>query len=74
MDWAHQVRSLLDGRYREAGRIRMVLDNLNTHSIASLCEAFEPAEARRLAKRLELHHTPKHGSWLSPPYGGPRWN
>jgi hypothetical protein len=65
LDWAHQIRGLLDGRYREAERIRMVLDNLNTHSIASLYEAFGPAEARRLAKRLELHHTPKHGSWLN---------
>jgi hypothetical protein len=61
LDWANQIRRLLDGRYREAERIRIVLDNLNIHSLASLYEAFEPAEARRLTERLELHHTPKHG-------------
>jgi len=65
LDWAHQVRRLLDCDYPEAERVRLVLDNLNTHSIASLYEAFEPTEARRLARRLELHHTPKHGSWLN---------
>jgi hypothetical protein len=65
VDWAHQIRDLLDVHYRDAEQIRLVLDNLNTHTIASLYEAFEPAEARRLARRLELHHTPKHGSWLN---------
>ena len=64
-DWAHQVRRLLDEQYPQAERIRLVLDNLNTHNTASLYEAFEPHEARRLARRLELHHTPKHGSWLN---------
>lgn len=65
VDWAHQIRDLVDVHYRDAEQIRLVLDNLNTHTIASLYEAFEPAEARRLARRLQLHHTPKHGSWLN---------
>ena len=64
-DWAKAVRDLLDGRYAEASRVVLVLDNLNTHSIGSLYEAFPPAEARRLAQRLEIHYTPKHGSWLN---------
>ena len=64
-DWAHFVRDLLEGRYREAERVVLVMDQLNTHSPASLYEAFPPAEARRLAERLEVHHTPKHGSWLN---------
>ena len=55
----------LSERYPEAERIRVVLDNLNTHSRASFYEAFPPAEARCLARRLEFHHTPKHGSWLN---------
>jgi DDE superfamily endonuclease len=65
VDWAHQVQHLLDDQYPEAEKVRLVCDNLNTHKVASLYEAFEPAEARRLARRLELHHTPKHGSWLN---------
>ena len=65
VDWAHQIRDLVDVHYRDAEQIRLVLDNLNTHTIGSLYEAFEPAEARRLARRLQLHHTPKHGSWLN---------
>jgi hypothetical protein len=65
LDWAHQVRRLLDRDYPDAERVRLVLDNLNTHNAASLYEAFEPAEARRLARRLEFHHTPRHGSWLN---------
>jgi DDE superfamily endonuclease len=64
-DWACFIRSLLDGRYRAAERVVLVMDQLNTHGIASLYEAFPPAEARRLAERLEIHHTPKHGSWLN---------
>jgi hypothetical protein len=64
-DWAHFVRDLLDGRYREAERVVLVMDQLNTHSLASLYEAFPPEEAKRLAERVELHHTPKHGSWLN---------
>lgn len=65
VDWAHQVRDLVDVHYPNAERIRLVMDNLNTHRRASLYEAFEPAEARRLAQRLEIHYTPKHGSWLN---------
>ena len=66
VDWAHFVRDLVDAsRYREAERIVLVMDQLNTHSPASLYEAFAPAEAKRVAERLEIHHTPKHGSWLN---------
>lgn len=64
-DWARAIRELLDGRYADARVVVLVMDNLNTHSIGSLYEAFPPAEARRLAQRLEIHHTPKHGSWLN---------
>ena len=63
-DWAAFIKWLLDERYPDAEVVVLVCDNLNTHNIASLYEAFEPAEALRLAKRLEIHHTPKHGSWL----------
>ena len=65
VDFAHQMRWLVDERYPEAEVIRVVLDNLNTHKAASLYEAFAPAEARRIAKKLEFHYTPKHGSWLN---------
>jgi hypothetical protein len=64
-DWAHFIRDLLDGRYKAAEKVVLVMDQLNTHGAASLYEAFDPAEARRLAERLEVHHTPKHGSWLN---------
>jgi hypothetical protein len=64
-DWARAIRDLLDGRYADAKVVVLVMDNLNTHSIGSLYEAFPPAEAQRLARRLEIHHTPKHGSWLN---------
>src|SRR6188508_1459774 len=64
-DWARFVRDLVDGRYREADKLVLVMDQINTHSPASLYEAFAPAEAKRLADRLEIHHTPKHGSWLN---------
>ena len=64
-DWAEQIKQMLDERYPDARKVRLVMDNLNTHSIASLYEAFPPKEARRLAERLEIHHTPKHGSWLN---------
>jgi transposase len=64
-DWAAQIKQMLDERYPDATKVRLVMDNLNTHSIASLYEAFEPKEARRLAERLEIHYTPKHGSWLN---------
>ena len=59
------VRQLVDGDYADKDRIVLVMDNLNTHHAASLYEAFEPAEARRIAERLEIHYTPKHGSWLT---------
>lgn len=64
-DWASQIKQMLDERYPEAIKVRLVMDNLNTHNTASLYEAFEPKEARRLAERLEIHYTPKHGSWLN---------
>jgi hypothetical protein len=65
VDWAHQIKELVDERYPEAERIVLVMDNLNPHTPASLYEAFEPKEARRLAEKLEIHHTPKPGSWLN---------
>jgi hypothetical protein len=65
LDFAHQMQWLVDVRYPEAEGIRVILDNLNTHKPASLYEAFPPAEARRLLKKLEFHYTPKHGSWLN---------
>lgn len=66
VDWAHQVKKLVDNpRYAAAERITLVCDNLNTHHLGSLYQAFEPAEALRIAKKLELVHTPKHGSWLN---------
>lgn len=64
-DWAVQIKQMLDERYPDAVKVRLVMDNLNTHGIASLYETFEPAEARRLAERLDIHYTPKHGSWLN---------
>jgi len=65
VDWAHQIKELVDERYPEAECIVLVMDNLNTHTPASLYEAFEPKEAKRLAEKLEIHYTPKHGSWLN---------
>ena len=65
LDWAGQVKAMLTVDYPEAEKVVLVMDNLNTHNIASLYEAFEPAEAFELAQRLEIHHTPKHGSWLN---------
>ncbi len=64
-DFAEVTRELCDQLYPGAEKIVLVMDQLNTHNIASLYEAFEPAEARRLAEKLEIHHTPKHGSWLN---------
>jgi len=64
-DWAAFIKGMLDERYPQAVKVRLVMDNLNTHTTASLYEAFEPEEARRLARRLEIHYTPKHGSWLN---------
>jgi hypothetical protein len=65
IDWAEEIKELLEVHYPDALKVRLVMDNLNTHSISSLYEAFEPETARRLAKRLDIHHTPKHGSWLN---------
>ncbi|WNV92070.1 IS630 family transposase [Umezawaea sp. Da 62-37] len=65
VDWAHQVERLLTVDYPEAEKVVLVMDNLNTHTIASLYQAFDPAKAFGLAQRLEIHHTPKHGSWLN---------
>ena len=65
VDFAHQMRWLGDEAYPLAEKIRVVLDNLNTHKPTSLYEAFESKEARRIRKRLEFHYTPKHGSWLN---------
>jgi hypothetical protein len=64
-DWAWHIKQMLDERYPDVIKVRLVMDNLNTHNIASLYETFEPEEARRLAERLEIHYTPKHGSWLN---------
>jgi len=64
-DFAHQMQWLVDARYPKAEVIRVVLDNLNTHKVASLYETFPPAEAHRLRQKLEFHYTPKHGSWLN---------
>ena len=65
IDWAAEVDQLLNVDYPHAQRVVLVMDNLNTHTLGSLYEAFEPAKARALASRLEIHHTPKHGSWLN---------
>lgn len=64
IDWANQIRWLLNDQYSEAKKVILVMDNLNTHSISSLYETFAPEEAFALAQRLEIHNTPKHGSWL----------
>lgn len=65
VDFAHAMRRLADEHYPEAEKVRVVLDNLNTHTPASLYKAFDPEEARRVLRRLEFHHTPKHASWLN---------
>jgi len=64
-DWAHFIQELVDQHYPHVEKIRLVMDNLNTHTKASLYEAFDPPEAKRIADKLEIHHTPKHGSWLN---------
>ena len=64
-DWAQYMKALVDVHFPNADVITVVLDNLNTHTIASLYATFEPAEARRIARKLDLHYTPKHGSWLN---------
>ena len=65
LDWAEEIRRLLDEDYPRARKVKLVCDNLNTHAIASLYEAFPAAEAHRLARRLEIHYTPRSGSWLN---------
>jgi hypothetical protein len=65
VDWALQIKELLDNHYPNVRKVVLVMDNLNTHTGASLYEAFQPDEARRLLDRLEMHYTPKHGSWLN---------
>ncbi len=64
VDWAEEMKYLCDVMYPDARKIVVVMDNLNTHAIGSLYKRFSPQEARRLARRLEIHYTPKHGSWL----------
>lgn len=64
IDWARQIKWLLDDQYPDAEKVVLVMDNLNTHNISSLYEAFRLEEALLMAKRLEIHYTPKHGSWL----------
>jgi len=65
VDWATEIKHLLDSDYAQSDKIILVCDQLNTHKLASLYIAFEPSTARRLVERLEIHHTPKHGSWLN---------
>jgi transposase len=65
VDWAVYIKELVDNQYKEAEKIIFVMDNLNTHHKSSLYEAFDPAEAKRIADRFEIHYTPKHGSWLN---------
>ena len=65
IDWAIYIKELVDNHYAEAEQIIFVMDNLNTHHKASLYQAFEPAEAKRIADRFQIHYTPKHGSWLN---------
>lgn len=65
IDFAHVIRELVDEQYPTVEKVVLVMDNLNTHRLGSLYEAFAPAEARRLIERLEVHYTPKHGSWLN---------
>jgi hypothetical protein len=65
IDWANCMRDLVDIHFPSAEKIVLVMDNLNTHQLASLYEAFAPKEARRIAEKLEIHHSPKHGSWLN---------
>lgn len=64
IDWAEEIKYLVDVRYPDCDRIILVMDNLNTHALSSLYKAFPAPEARRIAKKLEIHYTPKHGSWL----------
>lgn len=65
VDWAELIKDLVEEHYPDKRTIVLVMDNLNTHKLSSLYQAFEPAQARRIAERLEIHYTPKHGSWLN---------
>jgi hypothetical protein len=65
VDFAHQMRAMVDEHFPEAERVRVVLDNLSTHTPWALYEAFKPDEARRIVRKLDFHYTPKHGSWLN---------
>ena len=65
LDWAEQIKRLLDEDYPKARKVHLVCDNLNIHDVASLYEAFPAPEAHRLARRMQIHYTPKHGSWLN---------
>ena len=64
-DWAQFIREVVDIQYPQAEKVVLVLDNLNTHTLSALYEVFAPEEARRIIERLEIHYTPKHGSWLN---------
>ena len=64
IDWAHFIKEMLNERYPDAEKVVLVMDNLNTHNAGSLYQAFPPEEAKHLVNRLEIHYTPKHGSWL----------
>lgn len=64
-DWAHFIKELIDEDYPDAEKVVLVMDNLNTHAGSSLYETFEPIEAKRILDKLEIHYTPKHGSWLN---------
>jgi DDE superfamily endonuclease len=65
LDFAHVIKHLVDDHYPDVDQIVLVMDNLNTHTPGSLYEVFQPAEAKRLADKLDIHYTPKHGSWLN---------
>ena len=65
IDWAKEIKYLVDGMYPDAQKIILIMDNFNTHKPASLYKTFTPQEARRIVKKLEIHYTPKHGSWLN---------
>ena len=65
LDWAHFIKEMLEERYTDAEKVVLVMENLNTHNTASLYTAFPPEEAKQLADRLEIHYTPKHGSWFN---------
>lgn len=65
LDWAEEIKTMMDVWYPDVERITLVMDNLNTHRISSLYKRFAPEEARRIIKKLDIHYTPKHGSWIN---------